>query len=47
MSAPAILIVVVLAAAAFGIGVWLGVRSAVGEKPPTRKGVRCIPTRTH
>lgn len=45
MSSTAILLVPMLAATAFGIGLWLGVRSATGECAPERRQARCRRTR--
>ncbi|MFC7427649.1 hypothetical protein [Nocardia tengchongensis] len=45
MSSTAILLVPVLAAPAFGIGLWLGLRSVTGEAAAERRAARCRRTR--
>ncbi|AYF78524.1 hypothetical protein D7D52_37135 [Nocardia yunnanensis] len=43
MSSTAILLVPALAAPAFGLGIWLGVRSVTGETSARRRHTRCTP----
>lgn len=46
MSSTAILLVLpILAASAFGVGLWLGVRSVTGEAAAERCQARCRRTR--
>ncbi|MFJ9370331.1 hypothetical protein ACIRRA_38740 [Nocardia sp. NPDC101769] len=41
MSSIAILLIPALAASAFGIGIWLGIRSATGESAAESRQARC------
>ncbi|MFE5288662.1 hypothetical protein ACFRAQ_27150 [Nocardia sp. NPDC056611] len=45
MISTAILLLPMLAAPAFGIGIWLGVRSVTGEFASERRQARCRRTR--
>ncbi|MEU6583412.1 hypothetical protein [Nocardia sp. NPDC046763] len=41
MSSTAILLIPALTAPAFGIGIWLGIRSATGESAAENRQARC------
>lgn len=45
MSSTAILLVPMLAVPAFGVGLWLGIRSVTGECASERRQARCRHTR--
>ncbi|MEC3957648.1 hypothetical protein VMT65_31760 [Nocardia sp. CDC153] len=45
MSSTAFLLIPALAVPAFGLGIWLGVRSVTSESAAERRQARCTPAR--